>query len=566
MSHRDAATNGYEALEASSTYVTKVGGDNAGKLGMNASNALERLRRGKRQIWAFSAMRSVDAQYSPLSDPCTLDQETGKAGPGFNTTSHLIAVAQLLRKGDRSSLLHAENIVKTIGAFLRRLLDAEIGEDHHLENNEQVAALLHSCIAMYLDGEDRPGSLLNKIRRWSDPLAVFQAGVDWVMHSDDEYTSVTGIGERLAQELYAIYFQARGMPTANVGIEHAFQNIYRNLDRGNGASDVVNHMRTLLQKKITVALQKGMIAVTGGYLPILGNQRGYSDKTGALLADATHNEYPDTIYLVEKEFPLMSADPKKIPEAKPIQRMTHFLARELFGDVRGAKGGALHSAALDTLSRKGISIVVMNPEMPPTAANTTLIQDFSTEPNGVEIIAGKNVPFALQISDSSLIGNPEFEVDMMQWFHAHGAAIQHIATSEGTVSFTFHEGSYSQTLQSELMEHLRDTHKISSPDVVKIQKDVSLIYCLGNNMNRPGQASKATTALEFAGVDIHFITQGLNESVMTFLIDAEDSERAVQMLHDIFISIDDTDYRRIQERFRAEILQAIQLSHSPLQR
>ena len=58
------------------------------------------------------------------------------------------------------------------------------------------------------------------------------------------------------------------------------------------------------------------IGVTGGYLPVLGNERGYSDKTGALLADAASVEYPDTVYIVEKEFPLMSADPKRIPRGK----------------------------------------------------------------------------------------------------------------------------------------------------------------------------------------------------------------------------------------------------------
>ncbi len=566
MEYRDAPTNGYEALETSDTYVTKVGGDNAGKLRMNAANALDRLRKGKRQIWAFSAMRSVDSQYSDLSHPDVLTQETGKAKPGFNATSHLIAVAQLLRKGDKASLSHAESVVKTTGAFLHRLLDTEIGQDDDLANNGETAALLHACVAAHLDGEDRPRSLLNKVRRWRDPLAVSPAGVDWIMHSDDEYTSVTGIGESLARELYSIYFQARGIPVANLHIEHAYQNIYRNLDRGNDASDAVNHMRTLLQKRIANVLRPGMVAVTGGYLPILGTKRGYSDKTGALLADAAHNEFPNTVYLVEKEFPLMSADPKRIPEAKPIRRMTHFLARELFGDVRGAKGGALHSEALDILSRKGINIVVMNPEEPPAAENTTLIQDFTAEPNGVEIIAGKKVPFALQISDSALIGNPEFEADIMRWFHAHGAAIQHIATSEGTVSFTFHEGEYSDALRTGLMQHLQSAHGISGSDTVKVLENVSLVYCLGNNMGRPGQAAKATTALELAGVDIRFITQGLNESVMTFLIDEEDRDCAIQMLHDVFISMDDMEYRRIQERFRADILQAIQLSHSPLQR
>ena len=53
MHPSNAPTNGLEALEASNTYVTKVGGENAGKLRMNAASAIDRYERGKRQIIAF---------------------------------------------------------------------------------------------------------------------------------------------------------------------------------------------------------------------------------------------------------------------------------------------------------------------------------------------------------------------------------------------------------------------------------------------------------------------------------------------------------------------------------
>ena len=560
MNH-STPTNGLEALESSRTYVTKVGGENAGKFRMNAASAINRHDRGKRQIIAFSAIRSVDTRYSPLSDPLVIGIEGGKVKPGFNTTSHLIAIAQLLRKADRPSIVQAEGIAKKIGVFLRQLLETEINADAEMQNREMLLSELNACIASFIDGEDHPRSLLNKIRRTRDPLAVSQAGVDWIMHSDDEYVSITGIGERLSQELYAKYFKAKSLPVAGLQIEQAYQGIYRNLDREKDTSAVIDYMKSLLQRRISAILGINGIGVTGGYLPVLGTERGYSDKTGALLADAASAEYPDTVYIVEKEFPLMSADPKRIPEARTVQRMTHFLARELFGDSRGARAGALHPAALDMLSRKKISIVVMNPEQDPTPANTALVQDFVTEPNGVEIITSKKIPFALQISDSALVDNPEFEADMIQWFHRHKTPIQHIATSEGTASFTFHEGSYSEELQRDLLAHLQNKYAIAGADCVKHQDQVALIYCLGNNMNRPGQAAKAATALDFAGVDIHFINQGLNEAVMTFLVSSQDADRAVQMLHDIFITLNDESYVRLQRQFREQVLAAIKSSH-----
>lgn len=557
MNHSSTPTNGLGALEESRTYVTKVGGENAGKLRMNAASAIDRHKRGKRQIIAFSAIRSVDARYSPLSDPLVIGIEGGKMKPGFNTTSHLIAIAQLLRKADRSSIVQAEGIAQKIGVFLRQLLEAEINADAEIQNREMLLSELNDCIDSFIDGDDQPRSLLNKIRRMRDPQAVFQSGVDWIMHSDDEYVSITGIGERLSQELYAKYFTAKTLPITELQIEHTYQSIYRNIDQKNTASAEINYMKNLLQRRISAILSTGAIGVAGGYLPVLGTERGYSDKTGALLAEAASVEYPDTVYIVEKEFPLMSADPKRIPEARTVQRMTHFLARELFGGSRGAGAGALHPAALDMLARKKISIVVMNPEQAPTPANTTLVQDFVTEPNGVEIITSKKIPFALQISDSALVDNPEFEADMIQWFHRHHTPIQHIATSEGTASFTFHEGSYSEELQRDLRAHLQNTYGITGADCVKHQDQVALIYCLGNNMNRPGQAAKAATALDFAGVDIHFINQGLNEAVMTFLVSSKDADRAIQMLHDIFITLDEHTFDQLRAQFKQACRDAI---------
>ena len=77
-------------------------------------------------------------------------------------------------------------------------------------------------------------------------------------------------------------------------------------------------------------------------------------------------------------------------------------------------------------------------------------------------------------------------------------------------------------------------------------------------MSKHGQESRAAEALDLAEVDIHFISQEMNAPVMTFPVDAKDSEKEVQMLHKIFISIDEAEYRRIKDEFRSSMLQAIQ--------
>ena len=344
----------------------------------------------------------------------------------------------------------------------------------------------------------------------------------------------------------------------HIGIDRAFYGVYPKMHRLENPEETIQGFQDLAADRIRTILQTNDVAIEGGYVPILGSERGYSDKTGALLARATKSEHERTLYLIEKEYPIMSADPRKVPEARTVRRMTHFLARELFGNSRGARGSAVHPEALEMLASDDINIVVMNPEQEPTADNTTLIQDFEPQPNGVEIIASKAVPFALQISSSNIIGNLSFESDMAHWFASNGLQIQHTATSEGTVSYTFFEGECSDRVLNELRSHLEKEYGISDKNTLSKLEDLSVIYCLGNNMRQHGQASRAAEALDLAEVDIHFISQGLNESVMTFLVDAKDSEKAVQMLHKIFISIDEAEYRRIKDEFRSSMLQAIQ--------
>ncbi|PIR48269.1 hypothetical protein COU80_04840 [Candidatus Peregrinibacteria bacterium CG10_big_fil_rev_8_21_14_0_10_55_24] len=567
MNERRLPTNGPEALDAAETYVTKIGGDNAGKLAFNADNIAARSRQGKEQILAVSALRSSDGCYTELADAAVADfTPDGRRKPGFNTTSHLIAIAQRLREGDPDALAHAERMVGTIASFTRELVHSEVARDANIPDKDEAFRQLDGMILEHIDDAQDPRSLISRIRRWKDPLAAFKFGVDWVIHSDDEYLSVTGIGERLAQYLYLTYLRIRGVVSLPMSIEPAYQSIFRNIDRDADSSATIEYMRDLISRQIAAHLETGGVVVAGGYLPLLGSQRGYSDKTGALLASATQRTGRDVVYLVEKEFPLMSADPKRVPGAQTVRRMTHFLARELFGDNRGAKSGALHPEALDMLAQQKIPVVVMNPEQPVLENNTTLIQDFDAQPDGVEIVTSKDVPFALQIADSALVGNPVFDADMMHFFSRHGAAIQHIATSEGTVSFTFHEGEFGEPLRKALDEHLAVHYGISDPHVIQSRKDLALIYCLGNNMQRPGQAAKATTAFELAGIDIQFITQGLNEAVMTFLVRKEDADAAVQMLHSVFISVDDAEYDQAKARFYRAITALIaRRKHDPRQ-
>ncbi|KKW44676.1 MAG: Subunit of CoA-transferase of family III [Candidatus Peregrinibacteria bacterium GW2011_GWA2_54_9] len=70
------------------------------------------------------------------------------------------------------------------------------------------------------------------------------------------------------------------------------------------------------------------------------------------------------------------------------------------------------------------------------------------------------------------------------------------------------------------------------------------------NMGQTGPASRATMAMHIAGADIHFMTQGLNEQVMTFMIDRAHVAEVRGKLHRLCIEMDDAEYERFLEPLR----------------
>ncbi|OIO55167.1 hypothetical protein AUJ46_01820 [Candidatus Peregrinibacteria bacterium CG1_02_54_53] len=556
MAHRNTPppANGYDALLNNDVYVTKIGGDNAGKLASNANIVHRRAQNMRTQILAVSAIRSSHPSFSDMTHPFVIEKElatNGKRKPGFNTTSHLIAIARALARNDRPA---AEDMAGRISAFTRSIVDGEVIQDGLMEDRERTRARLQGCITRTIDDPDDPHSLQSLISN-AHPAHIRHVGEDWLLTEGNHSQSITGIGERLAQSVTRTYFEGRNVPSAELdnGDEQTIYSMMWQGDVSGARGQLCENLRQSLQR----TLSSRRVLIAGGYAPPLGTERGYSDKTGALIAHVVHQLGQQIVYLIEKAKPIMSADPNNVHGTRVIPNMTPFLAKELFGNARGADAGALHPEALDMLAEDDIPIVVLNAEEEPAPHNTTLIQAFNPEPNGVEIVHSRSVPFALQIVTGKMIGQTGFEEDIARWFAEHNVSIQHIATSEGSISYTFDNGKESAATVAALRQHVHDRYGVNGEEVIQAVDHLAVVYCLGNDMRTPGQAEKATFALHGAGVNIRMITQGLNQSVMAFLVDKDDASRAVQALHDIFITLPDGVYRILMDETRLRIAGAV---------
>lgn len=526
-----------EKLNDTDTYVTKIGGDNAGSLRENYERIQERNAKGKKQVIVVSAIRSSEGfrsfRYEGIGDLVEKERDS----KGFNTTSHLIATAKLLQRGEKATALE---VTEKIESFTQSILGSEV-ESEFLDPLRQVVTTSLNPLKTEIDDFDSAQDVIEEI------------GSDWLIRKGDgRIFSIAGVGEMLACAVYQEYFRLKKLNSRSVDLDHdiyetAFQEElgkYRHKkdetdEEAKAVRDRIEaaEARVVSSVKAQVAdiIEDADVVVAGGYAPVIASQRGYSDKMGAYMAQvASETLQEEVAYLIEKEFPIMSGDPRIVKWAKVVRQMTYDFAAEVFGSKYGADAGAVQEEALDILSRADIDAFIFNPNRMERCRISRISNDYHPTPNGAEMIGRKKVPNILQIKSNVM--NEEGIVDIFtQWFRENKVRIDHIATSSNTISFTFNNGDFSEDKRTDLERFLEQEYPERFTS--RVLKDQALLYCMGNNMQRPGVALQATLGMLLSGADIHLITQGVNERVMVFAVDEDVSREALQKMHQTAVEV-----------------------------
>ncbi len=515
---------GRDILRDATLVVTKIGGENAPSLRDNFRTISARRAEGKKQILAFSALRSTSSDDNFYTHPSAADRDASDhIKPGFNTTSHLIELGKRLRTGDLDT---ATELLMRVCGFMKKSIERELIDE---EDEEQLILCLHAVI-------DRVIKEFHQRMERQGNRKILEIGKDWLLKDDEGIVSITGLGERLAQEIYQEYFTQRGLasrPLPSQGLEEVWgadpEETGRSAERMGAAIDA---LQTLVRDRIAALLPESDVIVSGGYLPALGSQRGYGDKTGALLACASREIEERMAYLIEKRSPIRSADPHVIPSARVVGEMTYDLAMEAFGNIHGADGKAIHPEALAMLAHAGIETLVLNPSN--VEAGVTRIHAYEPEPRGIEIVASRPMPVALQVQSTKMFGSTEFAEQMSAWFSSRGISIDQIFATEVTITFTFTNDSMREIRAEEFQRYLAT--RFADHDLkLSVIKDRSLLFCLGNDLSGLASFEQIVRGLREAGVpDVDAITRSTRQ-VISFMVDHPIADAALKSLHHVCI-------------------------------
>ncbi len=272
-----------------------------------------------------------------------------------------------------------------------------------------------------------------------------------------------------------------------------------------------------------------------GYPTTLG--RGGSDFTAAIFGSALD---AGSVEIWTDVSGMMTADPRLVPNAKPIANISYHEAMEL--SHFGAK--VIYPPTIQPLLRKNIPVWVKN-----TFASDdhgTVIQTIAEQVNGniIRGISSINRIALLSLEGASMVGIPGFSKRLFEALANHTINVILItqASSEHSICVGVDEAyaDRAKAVVDQAFSYEIETGKVNP---LSVEKDLAIVALVGDNMrSHPGTSGKMFGALGRNGVNVRAIAQGSSERNISAVIASEDVKKAINVLHEEFF---ETTYKQV---------------------
>ncbi len=320
-------------------------------------------------------------------------------------------------------------------------------------------------------------------------------------------------GERLSTRIIAAFFTKSGVPSEQ---HDAFDIGLLTNDEFGGAQPLPEadaEIRRHVEKMTRVPVVTGYVGKTrNGDITTLG--RNGSDFSATILGAAVGAEEIEIWSDVDG---IMTADPRLVPAARPLESLTFDEASELayYG------GKVLHPATITPAVRKNIPVRCLN-TFKPDHPGTPIVPATGALPKGIKSIAHNLHNLIVTVSTPRMLQGHGFLARIFEVFGRNRISIDMVSTSEISVSVTLDTNRHLEAAVAELRQFAE----------VSVERDKAIICVVGEGMrNTPGIAGDIFMAMKEAGVNVLMISQGASKISVAFLVDDPDAPKAVQALH-----------------------------------
>jgi aspartate kinase len=351
------------------------------------------------------------------------------------------------------------------------------------------------------------------LAEWESVSAAFA-----VMHgalADAPRDRVLAFGERLAAVLFAAGLRMRGIAAEAIEAGEAGFITDERFGAASPLPEAAVRLRARLANRDHVWVVTGFLGRTrDGRVTTLG--RGGSDFSAAYLGAALG---ADEIQIWTDTSGLLSADPRIVPEARPVSALSFTEASELA--YFGAK--VLHPKTLLPAMERAIPVRVLNTARP-TDPGSLVTPEAGPADSGwlVKSIASKKGITAVTIASSRMLLAHGFLARVFEVFGRHHIVVDLVTTSEVSISVTVDETTH---LDAALLE-------LEAIGRVEVRRDLAVVAVVGEGApTRVGLAGHVFTLLGGVGIGIEMISQGASRVNLSFVVREEDADRAVRLLH-----------------------------------
>jgi bifunctional aspartokinase / homoserine dehydrogenase 1 len=227
---------------------------------------------------------------------------------------------------------------------------------------------------------------------------------------------------------------------------------------------------------------------------------------------------------------VLSADPRRVPDATIIDALSYHEAMELAHF--GAK--VIHPQTMAPAVSRGIPIWIRNTFAPEKAGTVICASPVSRHP--VKGITSIDDVSLINVEGTGMIGVPGTAQRLFGALREHGISVALISqgSSEHSICFALAqaEADRAAAVVREAFDRELRHGQIQRVDVTR---DCSILAVVGDGMaGTPGIAAKLFDALGSSGVNVRAIAQGASERNISVVIDGKQTARALGAVHASF--------------------------------
>lgn len=320
-------------------------------------------------------------------------------------------------------------------------------------------------------------------------------------------------GERLSSRLIAAAWASSGLPARPVDAPVAGLLTDSRFGAANPLPEADAALRASLGGGTDVPVVTGFIGrAPSGDIATLG--RNGSDYSATILGAALG---ASVIEIWSDTDGVMTADPRLVPEAKPLAALTFAEA----GELAYYGGKVLHPHTLVPAVRKGIPVSVLN-TFKPEHPGTSIRPRHDGKPSGPRSIAFKRHLSVVTVTSPDMLMGWGFLARIFAAFARHEIVVDMVTTSEVTVSFTVDDPRRVDLAAKELGADFE----------VAVESGRAIVCVVGEGLrDTPGLAADVFSALKDAAVNVLMISQGASKINLAFVVADADVPKAVSALH-----------------------------------